>query len=118
MTETRAVELLVADRATAAERGLEAAKVCQAESEAVLQKSLAETEVVLHSTLETLEMERNALESERKARSEADQEVPALQGRVMGTKEANARLCKQVSQQAEGLSILENTRLGKYLFCF
>ena len=55
---------------------------------------------------------------ERKARSEADQEVLALRGRVMGTEEANAWLCEQVTQQAEGLSILENTRLGKYLFCF
>ena len=41
-----------------------------------------------------------------------------LQGRVMETKEANARLREQVTQQEEGLSILENTHLGKYLFCF
>ena len=37
-------------------------------------------------------MERKALESERKAWSEADQEVLALWGRVMGTEEASARL--------------------------
>ena len=36
----------------------------------------------------------------------------------MGTEEANTRLREQVTQQAEGLSILENTHLGKYLFCF
>ena len=42
----------------------------------------------------------------------------ALWGQVMGTEEANARLREQVAEQAEGLSILENTFLGKYLFCF
>ena len=41
-----------------------------------------------------------------------------LRGRVMGTEEANVWLREQVTRQAEGLSILENTRLGKYLFCF
>ena len=65
-----------------------------------------------------LESSRKALESERKARSEADQEVLALRGRVMGTEEANARLREQVTQQAKGLSILKNTHLGKYLFYF
>ena len=46
-TEARAVELLAVERATAAERGLDATKVHQAETEVVLQKSLAETEVAL-----------------------------------------------------------------------
>ena len=41
------MELLVVERATAAERFLEAAKVHQAETEAALQKFLAETKVVL-----------------------------------------------------------------------
>ena len=86
MTEARAVE-----RATATERGLEAAKVHLAETEAALQKSLVETEVEFQSTLE---MEWKALESERKARSEVDQEVLACWGRVMGTEEANAWLCE------------------------
>ena len=63
-------------------------------------------------------MERNALESERKARSKAVQEVLALRGRVMGTEEANTRLCEQVTQHGEGLLLLENTCLGKFLFCF
>ena len=36
----------------------------------------------------------------------------------MGTEEENARLREQVTRQVEGLSILENTCLGKYLFCF
>ena len=84
----------------------------------MLQKPLVDTEVVLQGTLETLEMERSALASERKARSEADQEVLALWGRVMGTEEANARLCEKVIRQKEGLSILENTHLSTYLFCF
>ena len=57
-----------------------------------------------------------ALESERKARSEVDQEVLVLRGRVQGTEEVNARLREQVTRQEEGLSILENTRLGMYLF--
>jgi len=54
--------------------------------------------VALQRSLETLEMERNALESEQKAWSEADQEVLALRGLVMGTEEANARLRKQVTR--------------------
>ena len=41
------MELLVVERATIAERGLDAAKVHQAETEAALQKSLAETEAAL-----------------------------------------------------------------------
>ena len=67
--------------------------------------------MVLQSSLE-------ALESEQKARSEVDQEVLALRGRVLGTEEANTRLREQVTRQEEGLSILENTRLGMYLFHF
>ena len=42
----------------------------------------------------------------------------ALWGRVLGMQELNARLREQVTQQEEGLSILENTRLGMYLFHF
>jgi hypothetical protein len=113
-TKARVVELLVVERATAVERGLNTMKA----HEAALQKSLADTEVVLQSTLDTLETEGNALESERKARSEADQEVLALRGWVMGTKEANAWLGELVTWLEEGLCILENIHLGKYLFCF
>ena len=54
--------------------------------------------MVLQSTLETLEMEQNALESERKARLEANQEVLALRGRVLGTEELNSRLLEQVTR--------------------
>ena len=72
--EARAAEVLATERATTAEQGLDAAKVC----EAALQKSMADIVGVLQSTLETLEMEWNALGSERKARSEAVQEVLAL----------------------------------------
>jgi len=93
------VELLAVERATTAERGLDAAKVHLAETEAVLQKSL------------------EALEMEQKARSEADREVLALWGQVLGVEESNARLLEKVTQQEEGLSILEGTRLGMYLFC-
>ena len=74
--------------------------------------------MALQSTLKTLESEQKALESEQKARSEADLEVLALQGRVLGTEELNSRLREQVTQQEEGLSILENTHLGKYFFVF
>ena len=78
VTEPRAAEQLTMERATAAERGLEAVKVRQEEAEAALQKSLVDTKAALQSTLETLEAEQKALESERKARSEVDQEVLAL----------------------------------------
>ena len=93
-----AVELLVVEWATVAEWGLNAVKV-----------HLAETEVVLRKSLEALEMER-------KARSEAEQEVVTLWGPVLGAEESNARLLEKVTQQEEGLSILESTRLGMYLF--
>ena len=43
-------------------------------------------------------MEWKAQELERKAWSEADQEVLALRGRVKGTEEANARLREQVTR--------------------
>ena len=46
-TEARAVELLSMERVTTAERGLKAAKVCQEEADAALQKSLAKTEAAL-----------------------------------------------------------------------
>ena len=75
-----------AGRATTTERGLEATKARQVETEAGLRKSLVDTEAVLQESLETLESEqstlvsernalesaRKALESERKAWSEAD----------------------------------------------
>ena len=54
------VELLVAERATTAKRGLDAVKV-----------HLVDTEVALQKSLEVLEMQR-------KARSEADREVLVL----------------------------------------
>ena len=41
-----------------------------------------------------------------------------LWGWVMGMEETNARLCEKVTRQKEGLSILENARLGTYLFYF
>ena len=50
-----------------------------------------ETEAALHSSLE-------ALESERKSRSKVDQEVLALQGRVLGTEELNSWLREQVTR--------------------
>ena len=86
----RVKEQRAAEQATATERGLEAAKAHQAETEATLWKSLADIEAALQGTLETLETKRSALASERKARSEADQEVLVLRGWVMGTEEANA----------------------------
>ncbi|XP_066316626.1 uncharacterized protein [Miscanthus floridulus] len=118
----QAEEQCAAERATTVERGLEAVKAYQAETKAGLQKSLADTEAALQESLEALELEqsalvsernalelaRKALESERKARSEADQEVRALQGRVMGTEEASAQLHEQVARQAKEFSTLEN----------
>ena len=42
----------------------------------------------------------------------------ALRGRVLGMEESNARLLEKVTWQEEGLSILENTHIGMYLFRF
>jgi len=87
----------------------------------MLQKSLETLESersILASERTALESVRKALEAERKARSEADQEVLALWGRVMGTEDASARLREQVARQAEDLSTLENFRIGTYLFYF
>ena len=72
----------------------------------------------LESEQNALELAQKALESERKAWSEADQEVLVLQGRVMGTEEASARLREQVARQAEEFSTLENFHVGMYLFYF
>ena len=52
-----------AERATAAEQGLEAAKVRQEETEVGLWMSLANTEAALQEALAALELERAALES-------------------------------------------------------
>ena len=60
-------------------------------TEAALLKSLAKIKAALQSSLE-------ALESERKAQTEVDQEVLALWGRVLGMEEANAWLCKQMTR--------------------
>ena len=72
MTEVRAVGVLTAEQATSTKQGLEVAKVRQAEIKATLQKSLADIEVGLQSSLETPETEQKALESEQKARSRVD----------------------------------------------
>ena len=53
---------------------------------------------------------------EWKAWLEAEQEVVMLRGQVLGVEESNARLLEKVTWQEEGLSILESTRLGMYLF--
>ena len=97
-TGARAVELRAVERATAAERELDAAKV-----------HLAKTEVALQKFLE-------ALEVVRKAWSDTEQEVVALQGQMLGAEESNARLVEKVTQQEEGLSILKSAHLGTYLF--
>ena len=60
----------------------------------MLQKSLW----TLESEQSALVSEQSPLESERKAQSEADQEVHALRGWVMGMKKASARLHEQVAR--------------------
>jgi len=67
VTVVWAEEQRAAERATTAERGLEAAKARQVEIEAGLWKSLADIEAALQKSLETLELERSALVSERNA---------------------------------------------------
>ena len=81
-----------------AERELDAVKV-----------HLVETEVMLQKSLEVLEVER-------KARLDAEQEVVALRGQMLGVEESNARLLERVTRQEEGLPILESARLGMCLF--
>ncbi|XP_066354348.1 uncharacterized protein [Miscanthus floridulus] len=124
-TVARAEGQRAAERATTAKQGLKAAMAHHAETEAGVRTSLVNTEVVLRESLAALELEqatlvsaqnaleaaRKALEAERKARLEADQEVLALRGRVMGTEDASARLREQAARQAEDLSILENFRV-------
>ena len=99
VTGAWATELCVIERATAAEQELDAVKAHLAETEAALQKSL------------------EALEVERKAQSDTEQEVVALRGQMLGVEESNARLLERVTRQEERLSILESARLGTYLFC-
>ena len=98
MTGARAAKLCAVERATAAKRELDVAKAHLAKTEAALQKSL------------------EALKAERKAQSNTEQEVVALSGQMLGVEESNARLLERVTQQEEGLSIPESTRLGTYLF--
>ena len=95
-----------AERATAAEQGLEAAKVRQEEIEAGLWTSLANTEAALQEALVALERAHKALETEQRARSEADQEVLALRGQVMGMEDASVRMREQVARLAEDFSTL------------
>ena len=63
-----------------------------------------------------LQKSLEALEEEQKARSDAEQEVVALRGQMLGAEELNARLVEKVTRQEEGLSIFESARLGTYLF--
>ena len=107
-------------------------KACQAETEAGLWASLANTEVVLQEALAaldpkraTLESAEKALEVEQRAWSEADREAVALRGRVMETEDASAwlrelvaQLREQVARQAEDLSTLEASHVDTYLFVF
>ena len=57
-----------------------------------------------------------ALEAERKARSDVEQEVVTVRGQMLGAEESNTRLLDRVTSQEEGISILESARLGMYLF--
>ena len=63
MTTAWAERQRAAKRATAAEKGLEAAKARQAETEAGLRTSLANIEAVLRESLAALELERATLVS-------------------------------------------------------
>ena len=72
-----------------------------ANTEMTLQEAFAALEPersALASEWATLESARMALEVERRARSEADQEVFVLRGRVMGTEDASTQLRKQVAR--------------------
>ena len=71
---------------------------------------MAEIEATLRKSLE-------ALEAERKARSDAEWEVIVLRGQMLRVEESNARLLERMTRQEKGLSILESTHLCTYLFC-
>ena len=68
----RATEMLAVERATVVEQKLDAVKAHLAEIEATLRKSL------------------EALEAERKARSDAEWEVIVLRGQMLRVEESNA----------------------------
>jgi len=86
------------ERATATEQKLNVVKAYLVEIKAALRKSL------------------EALEEERKARSDAEREVITLRRQMLRAEESNTRLLERRTQQEEGLSILESTCLGTYLF--
>ena len=88
-----AVELCAVKRATVAEQKLNAMKAHLVETKAALRKSL------------------EALEAERKARSDAEREVIALRGQMLGAEETNTWLLERVTSQEEGLSILKSAPL-------
>ena len=98
-TGARATEMCAVERVIAAEQKLDVAKAHLVETEAALRKSL------------------EALEAERKARSDAEREVVALWRQMLGAEEWNTRLLERVNRQEEGLSILKSTRPDMYLFC-
>jgi len=63
--------------------------------------ALREALAALHPERATLESAEKALEAERSARSEADREVLALQGRVMETEDMSAWLHERVARLRE-----------------
>jgi len=101
------------------DRALEATGAWVAELSAVEQATVAEWELntVKVHLVETEAALQKFLEAERKARSDAEQEVVALRGQMLGAEGSNTRLLERVTQQEEGLSILESVCLGTYLFC-
>ena len=79
VTGAWATELRAVERATAAKQKLDAAKAHLAETEAMLRKSL------------------EALEVERKARSDTEREVVALRGQMLRAEESNTLLLERVT---------------------
>ena len=92
------MELHAVERVTAAEQKLDVAKA-----------HLVDTEVVHKKSLE-------ALEAEWKAWSDAEREVIALWGQMLGAEESNTQLLERMTQQEEGVYILESACLDTYLF--
>ena len=67
-------------------------------------------------TMAALRRSLEAIEAERKAKSDAEHEAVVLRGQMLGAEESNVQLLEKVTQQEEGLSILESAHLGTYLF--
>jgi len=72
--------------------------MCAVERAAAVDQKLDAAKAQLVETEMTLGKSREALEAERKARLDAEQEVVALRRQMLGAEESNARLLERVTR--------------------